>query len=158
MNEDSLEIDLPEIEEKIQRNFKHRDLLARAFVHKSYLNESPPQGVESNERLEFLGDAVIDLATAQYFYNNSSGPQRELHKLQESVIGEHSLAAAARELKLGDYLVLGEGEKTTVGQEKDSILEGCFEALVAAIFLEHDYDTASHFVTNALMQAQRGQE
>jgi len=117
--------------------FKDLSLLQQALVHRSYLNEAQASGLESNERLEFLGDAALGLIVSQKLY--SDFPllnEGDLTQLKTALIRWETLAQAAERLSLGDYLLLGRGEKLTGGQQRPSNLASAFEALVGAVLLD----------------------
>jgi ribonuclease-3 len=123
--------------------------LQRAFLHSSYVNENP-EGLESNERLEFLGDAVLDLAVSEHLYVNYPLSEGELTKIKSVVVSGPTLAGRARALGLQEYLLLGRGEEEAGGRERDSILSDAFEALVGVIFLQRGYEAAAQFVFREL--------
>lgn len=124
--------------------------LRKAFYHTSYVNEGH-ENLESNERLEFLGDAVIDLATSNYLYNYwESKDEGELSKLKAIIVSQPTLAKKAKELQLGKLLFLGKGEEDSGGREKPSILCDVFEALIGLIFQETSYKQASELVIEIL--------
>ena len=133
---------LDELQKMIDYEFKDLTLLNISLCHSSYANENKKKGIISNERLEFLGDVVIDLVVSDYLYRRfSKYPEGDLTKIRASIVCEPSLAFAARKIKLGDYLLLGKGEESTGGRERDSILSDAFEALAAAIYLDGGYNT-----------------
>jgi ribonuclease-3 len=125
-----------EFEKIIGYEFKNKELLQKALSHSSYSNENK-SARESNERLEFLGDSVLSVIVAEYLYKKFAKlPEGELTKLRASLVCEKSLAAFAKELKIGDFLLLGKGEQQNGGRERPSILADAFEAVLAAIFLD----------------------
>lgn len=139
----------------MQLNFKNRGLLAQAFVHDSYLNEAVTQNgttMESNERLEFLGDRVVGLSVAEHLFQESKGPEGELSRSYDGLVNDRALAEAARRLKLGRYMIMGKGEESTGGRERDTELGACFEALLGAVFLEFGYEQALKFVVKSLIE------
>lgn len=134
-----------ELEGKISYRFRNPDLLRNALTHSSYANES--SAMSSNERLEFLGDSVLGIVTAEYLYRHFKHlPEGELTKLRSSVVCERSLFHFARDLGLGEYLQLGRGEVNTGGRERPSILADAFEALIAAIYLDGGLENARNFI------------
>ncbi len=140
-----------ELQDKIGYEFSDGSLLATALTHSSYANES---GEKSNERLEFLGDSVLGIITAENFYMNYKNlPEGELTKLRAATVCEKSLCEFARELGLGEYLLLGKGEICTGGSERPSILADAFEALIAAIYLDGGMDAAKGFVLKYIDEA-----
>ncbi len=139
--------DLKQLQKKINYTFKNEAYLVRAMTHTSYANECGGDHNKSNERLEFLGDSVLGFITAENFFNNySSMPEGELTKLRAATVCEKSLSEFAKELNLGEYLLLGKGEICTGGYERPSILADAFEALIAAIYLDGGMDAAKGFV------------
>jgi len=140
--------DLSQLKRKLNLKIPEEEL-RRAFFHSSYVNESPEE-LESNERLEFLGDAVLDLAVSEYLYRNYPLSEGELTKIKSVVVSGSTLAARARALHLQDYLLLGRGEEEAGGRERSSILSDAFEALVGVIFLQEGYEAAARFVIRQL--------
>ncbi len=138
---------LDKLQEKIGYSFKNVQLLQTALTHSSYANEASSQEIKSNERLEFLGDSVLGIITAENFYMNyKSFPEGDLTKLRAATVCEKSLCDFARELDLGEFLFLGRGEMATGGNKRPSILADAFEALIAAIYLDGGMDAAKGFV------------
>ncbi len=136
---------MTEFEEKLGYEFKRPELLRNALTHSSYANEKH-LSYGSNERLEFLGDSVLGVITAEYFYRNFNLPEGELTKLRASAVCEKSLFAFAKELNLGKYLLLGKGEMRMHGNERPSILSDAFESVIAAIYLDGGMEEARKFV------------
>ena len=125
--------------------FRDPALLERALTHSSYANEKGHK--RDNERLEFLGDSVLGFITAEYLFKTMKHtPEGELTKLRSGAVCEKSLAVFARQIGLGDYLLLGKGERQTGGAERPSILSDAFESLIAAIYLDGGMDAAKAFV------------
>lgn len=133
------------LEEKIGYTFRDRTLLENALTHSSYANEHRG-GLPSNERLEFLGDSVLGFVAAKYLFEKETGPEGELTKLRAAVVCEKALCSYSRELGLGDYLLLGKGERLTGGAERPSILADAFEAVIAAMFLDGGLEPVRGFV------------
>lgn len=143
---------LYKLQKLIQIKFRNRELLQEAITHKSYANENRASFNKNNERLEFLGDAVLDLVISEYIYKKyESYPEGELAKTRAVVVSAPTLARIAKKLDLGQFLMLGKGEEMTGGRERDSILADAFEALVGAIFLDRDLKTVSKFIQNHLV-------
>jgi ribonuclease III len=131
---------LKQLQKKLSYSFKKLSILNHAFIHKSYANENPELGLEDNERFEFLGDAVLDLIISHVIMDNFPHySEGNLTKLRSSLVNEKTIAGLARELGLGDYLLLGKGEDSTKGRNKNSILADTYEAVVAAIYLDGGY-------------------
>jgi ribonuclease III len=124
-------------------------------VHDSYLNEAVAQSsakLESNERLEFLGDRVVGLSVSEHVFQKSEGPEGELSRYFDGLVNDRALAEAARRLQLGRYLVMGKGEESSGGRERDTELAACYEALLGAVFLEFGYEQAFRFVVKSLIE------
>lgn len=134
------------LEENLKYKFKDISLLKNALSHSSYANEKH-LNCGSNERLEFLGDAVLSVIVADYLYNNfKNKPEGELTKLRASLVCEKSLCSFARTLQLGDFLLLGNGEDLNGGRERNSILADAFEAVLAAMYLDGGMEIARNHV------------
>lgn len=131
--------------DKLGYRFRDPRLLEKALTHSSYANEGR-HGLESNERLEFLGDSVLGFVAAKYLFEKENGPEGELTKLRAAVVCEKALCSYSRELGLGDYLLLGKGERLTGGAERPSILADAFEAVIAAMFLDGGLEPVRGFV------------
>ena len=131
--------------DKLGYRFRDPRLLEKALTHSSYANEGR-HGLESNERLEFLGDSVLGFVAAKYLFEKETGPEGELTKLRAAVVCEKALCSYSRELGLGDYLLLGKGEQLTGGAERPSILADAFEAVIAAMFLDGGLEPVRGFV------------
>lgn len=123
--------------------FNNRELLHEALRHRSYVNEQNTPGLRDNERLEFLGDAVVNLVVGHLLMQRQSDlKEGDLSRMRASLVNESHLASVARRLGLGDFIQLGRGESQTGGREKNSILADTFEALTAALYLDAGFDTA----------------
>ncbi|MDA8100439.1 MAG: ribonuclease III [Nitrospiraceae bacterium] len=141
----------PELQQRISHSFRDLQLLERALTHKSYANEN--KLAEHNERMEFLGDAVLNLVVSQLLMAAlPRAPEGELSRLRAMIVSEPSLAAVARDLGLGDYLLLGKGEEQSGGRRKDSLLANTLEALVASIYLDSGLGAASSFIERNFRQ------
>ena len=131
--------------------FRDPQLLRQALVHRSYLNEQGGPPTDSYERLEYLGDAVIELTVSTELYRRfPTLSEGELTKSRAALVCGEALAGVARRLKLGEFLLLGKGEEATGGRRRDTILAAAFESVVAAVYLDHDFDHASRFVLQAM--------
>ena len=136
-----------EFEEKIGYQFQNVELLQQALTHSSYANERHLGKHTDNERLEFLGDAVLEIITSAFlFHTYPDYPEGELTRLRASMVCEPTLAFCTRELELGKYLLLGKGEAQTGGRERKSILSDALEALIGAIYLDGGFANAKEFV------------
>jgi ribonuclease-3 len=142
----SLKIDIAALEASIGLEFSNKELLTLAFIHKSFVNEHPDQE-RYNERLEFLGDAVLELSVTRYLFDNyPEQPEGQLTNWRSSLVKGKSLAKVASSLKLGDFLLLSRGEDMSGGREKDYILANTMEALIGAIYLDMGFDVADKFI------------
>ena len=142
-----LETEFARLEERLGYTFRNHELIVGAFRHASYVNEQVNGGLDDNERLEFLGDAVLDLAIShmlmRYFEDAREG---DLSKFRALLVDEAGLYDVAQRLGLGDYLLLGKGEEQTLGREKPSILADTTEALIGAIYLDGGFDRAKEMI------------
>ena len=138
---------LKELEKKIGYTFREPARLKQALMHSSYTNEKHFPKYQCNERLEFLGDAVLELVSSEYLYLNSPHtPEGELTKTRASMVCEPSLALCARDIGLGDYLLLGKGEEATGGRHRDSVTSDAMEALIGAVYLDGGFTSAKEFI------------
>ena len=138
-----LERGLKRLEGRLGYAFHNPELLVRAFCHASYVNEQVDGGLEDNERLEFLGDAVLDLAIGHLLMRHfEDANEGDLSKFRAMLVDEAGLYAVAQRLGLGEYLLLGKGEEQSLGREKPSILADTTEALIGAIYLDMGFDRA----------------
>ncbi|MDY3796522.1 MAG: ribonuclease III [Agathobacter sp.] len=142
---------LKEFQEKIGYNFKNEALLKQALTHSSYAHEQRKKNSD-NERLEFLGDAVLEIVSSEFLYlNYPDKPEGELTKLRASIVCEPTLAMCTNQIKLGDYLFLGKGEDMTGGRMRKSILSDALEAVIGAIYLDGGFANAKDFVLKYIM-------
>lgn len=140
-------------EEIIGYKFKDKSLLQTALTHSSYANEMNGK-VDYNERLEFLGDSVLGMITAEFlFENHPEMPEGKLTKTRASMVCEKSLHRFAQSIKLGEFMYLGKGEINTGGRERPSILADAFESLIAAIYLDAGFEEAKKFVLGFISTA-----
>ena len=143
---------LMELEAKTGYKFQNFDLLINAMTHRSYANEHMTSYVGNNERLEFLGDAVLELTSSEFLFEKySQMPEGELTKKRASIVCEPTLALCARELSLGEYLLLGKGEEATGGRRRDSIVSDAMEALIGAVYLDGGFANAKEFVQKFIL-------
>ncbi len=137
--------------ENLKKRFTDKNLLRMGLTHSSWVNEYKTSETQSNERLEFLGDAVIDAVIAEIVYSRCPDcSEGDLTKLRSNIVNGTSLAVAARKLSLGNYLYLGRGEEASGGRDKDSNLADAYEALVGALFLDGGYIGAKEFILENL--------
>lgn len=138
---------LKELEKKICYTFKDFTLLKNAMMHSSYTNEKHLPKYRCNERLEFLGDAVLELVSSEFLFKESPHtPEGELTKTRASMVCEPSLALCARDIGLGEYLFLGKGEEATGGRMRDSVTSDAMEALIGAVYLDGGFTSAKEFI------------
>ena len=138
---------LKEFQKKIGYTFSREGLLRQALTHSSFANEKHMKKLSDNERLEFLGDAVLELISSEYLYGlHKDWPEGELTKLRASIVCEQTLAFCTRKIQLGEYLFLGKGEHQTGGRKRKSILSDAFEAVIGAIYLDGGFANAKEFV------------
>ncbi|MCI9423886.1 ribonuclease III [Lachnospiraceae bacterium WCA-9-b2] len=139
--------ELKVLEGKIGYRFKDFELLRQAMIHSSYANEKHLSKHECNERLEFLGDAVLELVSSEFlFFEHEQMPEGELTKTRASMVCEPALAFCAKDLELGRYLLLGKGEDATGGRKRDSITSDALEALIGAIYMDGGFANAKEFI------------
>lgn len=139
------------LEKKLGVKFKNHDLLVQSMVHRSYLNEHPDFRLPHNERLEFLGDAVLELVVTEYLYDNYPNPEGELTNWRASLVNAKMLSSLASELELEEYLYLSRGEAKDVGKARQFILANAFEALIGAIYLDRGMAAVSRFISKKLL-------
>lgn len=145
--------DFSKLEKKINLNFKNKDLLVQAFCHRSYLNEKPEFKLDHNERLEFLGDAVLELVVTEYLYQNyPQKPEGELTSWRAALVNAENLSKIAQSLGFSDFLLLSKGETKTLGKARKYILADTFEALIGAIFLDLGYKTCQDFIKQVIIK------
>ena len=136
-----------EFQKKIGYRFRNRHYLTQALTHSSYANEKHMSRLFNNERLEFLGDAVLELTASEFLYEKFPDyPEGELTRLRASLVCEQTLAFCTRELELGKYLLLGKGEDMTGGRKRKSILSDALEAVIGAIYLDGGFANAKEFI------------
>ncbi|MCL2575381.1 MAG: ribonuclease III [Defluviitaleaceae bacterium] len=140
-------------EKIIGYGFKNAALLDNALIHSSFVNENKANPKNHNERLEFLGDAVLELVASDYIFNNFPElSEGEMTKLRAGVVCEPSLADCARKIRLGDFIKLGKGEVANGGGQRDSVLSDAYEAVIGAIYLDGGYNSARDFILSALKE------
>lgn len=138
-------------QQKIGHQFKEKRLLKQAFTHRSYLNENREAGLEHNERLEFLGDAVLELVVTEFLYAKyPEKPEGELTAFRAALVNTQSISDAGTQLGMNDYLLLSRGEARDTGRARQIILANAFEALIGAIYLDSGYEAAQKFIADQL--------
>ncbi len=140
---------LKELEGILGYPFERKQLLDKALTHRSFINENQALELKDNERLEFLGDAVLDLCISDMLMREFPDfTEGQLSKIRASVVNEPTLAELAKEFRLGEFVLLGKGEELSGGRSKSSILSNSFEAVIAAIYLDGGYDRTLEFIRN----------
>lgn len=143
---------LKEFEEKINVNFKSIKSLENAFVHRSFINENGKSGLEHNERLEFLGDAVLELSVTDFLFKKfKNKAEGELTAHRAALVNAVTLSEVAIDLGMNEYLFLSKGESKDTGRARQSILADAYEAVIGAIYLEHGYEEANKFIIKFLL-------
>lgn len=141
-----------EFESMITYLFQNENLLRQALTHSSYANEKHMKKLSDNERLEFLGDAVLEIITSEFLYQQYQNlSEGELTKMRASIVCEQTLALCANQIKLGDYLYLGKGEENTGGRQRKSLLSDAFEAVIGAIYLDGGLLPAKAFIHSKVL-------
>jgi len=138
--------DLSNLEKKLNIKFNNKDLVQQAFVHRSYLNENPKFQLAHNERLEFLGDAVLELVVTDFLYNNYENPEGDLTNWRAALVQGTMLATIADELGMNDFLLLSKGEAKDTGKARQYILANTFEAFTGALYLDLGYEAVEQFI------------
>ena len=144
--------DFSELERKTDLKFKNKELLIQAFCHRSFLNENPGLILENNERLEFLGDAVLELVVTEYLFEKyPDKPEGELTNWRASLVNAKKLSEVAKNLDFNDFLLLSKGEEKETGKARDYILANSFESLVGAAYLDLGYKKCDQFIKKNLI-------
>ncbi|MDD9270253.1 ribonuclease III [Paenibacillus sp. GCM10023248] len=139
--------DIKELQRRIGISFRKSELLKQAFTHSSYVNEHRIAGHKDNERLEFLGDAVLELTVSEFLYESYPGrSEGELTKLRASIVCEPSLVTFAEELDFGAFVLLGKGEELTGGRQRPALLADVFESFIGALYLDQGIDVVKSFL------------
>ena len=142
-----MNIHLKELEKKLQYEFHDKNLFSQALTHSSYANEHRLDHSRCNERLEFLGDAVLEIVTSDFLYHKYDAlPEGDLTKIRASIVCEPTLAYCAGDIRLGEYLLLGKGEEATGGRNRNSVVSDAMEALIGAIYLDGGFTNAKEFI------------
>lgn len=144
--------DLTKLEKKLGVKFKNKNLITQALVHRSYLNEHPEFELDQNERLEFLGDAVLELIVTEHLYKNYPNPEGELTNWRASLVNSVNLARIARDLKIENFLFLSRGEaKDKNTKARQYILANALEAIIGAIYLDRGLSQTKKFIQNNIL-------
>lgn len=150
---------ITELQRKIGVTFHDASLLSRALMHSSYSNEQHTGHLGSNERLEFLGDAVLELVSSEFFFfRNPELPEGQLTKLRSSFVCEPALAYCAEQIPLGEYLLLGKGEDKTGGRLRPSVVSDAMEAVIGAIYLDSGFAAAKDFILRFILNDIEGKQ
>ncbi|MDP2856046.1 MAG: ribonuclease III [bacterium] len=145
--------DFSKLEEQLEIKFHNVDLLKQAFAHRSYLNENSHWRLGHNERLEFLGDAILELVVSEYLFEEfPNEPEGYLTSLRASLVNADTLAETATELGFNDFILLSKGESKDTGRGRNYILANTFEAFIGALYLDHDYKKAKKFIDKHLIK------
>lgn len=141
-----------DFEEKINVSFKNKDLLKQAFIHRSFINENPSMGLSHNERLEFLGDAVLELVVTDFLYKKYPGyTEGELTALRSALVNAVIISEIAFNVGMNEYLLLSKGESKDNGKARQYILANTYEAFVGALYLDQGYKIADDFIGKTLL-------
>jgi ribonuclease-3 len=145
-------IDFAEFEKKTKIVFKSKDLLKQAFIHRSYINENPSIGLSHNERLEYLGDAVLELVVTDFLYRKfPEHTEGELTAFRSALVNAVIISEVATDLGMNEFLLLSKGEAKDKGKARQYILANTFEAYVGAVYIDQGYEIANKFITKVLL-------
>ncbi|MDE6687114.1 MAG: ribonuclease III [Lachnospiraceae bacterium] len=143
---------IKELEERIGYHFREKELVREALTHSSYANERTIRKINCNERLEFLGDAVLEQASSIYLFRHYPRvPEGQLSKMRASLVCESALASAAEKISLGDFIFLGKGEMANGGSKKPSVVSDAMEALIGALYLDGGDQAAGYFIKQYIL-------
>ena len=140
------------LEKKIGVEFKNKDMLLQALTHRSYLNENTKWHLDHNERLEFLGDAVLELVVTEYLYKNYPNPEGELTNWRAAIVNAVILSQISNEFDLNDYVLLSRGEAKDIGRARQYILANAMEAVIGAIYLDRGYEKSEEFIKKFIIK------
>jgi len=146
-----MEKDLSEFEKDIGFSFQDKRNIYQALTHRSYLNENPHHPYENNERLEFLGDAVLELVVTEFLYKKYPNPEGDLTSWRAALVNAKTLAEIAEKLNFNDFLLLSRGEKKDVGRARQYILANTMESIIGAIYIDSGYDMAKKFIESHII-------
>jgi ribonuclease III len=145
-------IDFSTLEKKLNTEFKNKALLEQAFCHRSYLNENPGFHSDHNERLEFLGDAVLELVVTEHLFKEYNNPEGEMTNWRAALVNAITLSGIAQELGFGDYLLLSKGEAKDTGKARQYILANTIEAFFGALYLDQGYEKCKVFIVDNIIK------
>lgn len=137
---------ISKLESKLGTKFNNQDLLLQALTHRSYLNENPDFRLDHNERLEFLGDAVLELVVTEYLYKNHLNPEGDLTNWRAALVKAETLAQIADNLEINGFLLLSKGEAKDTGRARQCILANTLEAIIGAMYLDQNYESVKGFI------------
>lgn len=144
--------DFTQLEKDLNLSFNNKDLLMQAFTHRSYLNENPEFHLNQNERLEFLGDAVLELIVTEYLFRNYKNPEGEMTNWRAALVNSQSLAKLADKLGFDNYLLLSRGEAKDTGKARQYILANTLEAFLGALYLDQGFEISRDFIEKHLIK------
>ncbi|MGH7249551.1 MAG: ribonuclease III, partial [Minisyncoccia bacterium] len=145
-------IEFSNFEKKIKVVFKNKDLLKQAFVHRSYINENPGATLSHNERLEFLGDAVLELIVTDFIYRKYADyAEGELTAIRSALVNANTISEVAEDLGMNEFLLLSKGEAKDSGKARKYILANTYEAFVGALYLDQGYEVVNKFISDTLL-------
>lgn len=143
---------LQNLETALKIRFKNKNLLIQAFIHRSYLNENPKIALGNNERLEFLGDAVMELIVTEYLYKHyPNEPEGQMTSWRAALVNTKMISSVAARLNFNDYLLLSKGEAKEMGKSRQYILANTFEAFIGALYLDQGYEQSRAFISKYLL-------
>jgi len=143
--------DLSALEDKIGIKFKNQDLLKQALTHRSYLNENPDFKLDHNERLEFLGDAVLQVVVTEHLFRKYPNPEGELTNWRAALVNAKKLAEVAEQISLNDFILLSRGEAKDIGRARQYILANALEALIGAMYLDQKIESVKSFIEKNIL-------
>jgi len=144
-------IDTTDLEVKLGMQFRNKDLLLTALTHRSYLNENSSWHLDHNERLEFLGDAVLELVVTEYLYKNYPNPEGEMTNWRAALVNATMLARVSTKFDLNDYLLLSRGEAKDMGRARQYILANAVESVIGALYLDQGYEAVRQLITRFIL-------
>ena len=144
-------MDFSQLEQKIKIKFNNPDLLQTSLTHRSYLNENRSYGLPHNERLEFLGDAVLELVATEYLYRNFPNPEGELTNFRSALVNYRLLSQIAKEIGIEDFILLSHGESKDTGRARQVILANALEAVIGAVFLDQGMPASEKFINEFVL-------
>ena len=142
---------IQELEHKLGVHFKNHDLLFEALTHRSYINERPDWHLNHNERLEFLGDAVLELVVTEHLFRNFNEPEGVLTSWRAALVNSSMLAEISQKIDLNGYILLSHGEKKDLGRARQYILANALEAVIGAVYLDQGYEESKKFIEKTIL-------